>query len=222
MTEIRGLYAITDPVLTPENRMADACEAALRGGAHLLQYRDKDASPALRRQRATTLAELCRRHGALFLVNDDPELACEVGAAGVHMGQRDGAIAAARKLLGPDALIGISCHGEPALARQAADAGADYVAMGRFHPSRTKPHAPPASLEALEETCRELSIPVVAIGGINPDNAGPLLRAGASAIAVIHGLFAAGDIEARAREFTRIIESEGPLRPPDSRPGEAT
>lgn len=213
MTEIRGLYAITDPVLTPDERMGEACEAALRGGARLLQYRDKEASPQLRRQRAKELAQLCRHHGALFLVNDDPALAREAGAQGVHLGQGDSAIAQARELLGKDAIIGVSCHGEPGLARQAQQAGADYVAMGRFHPSPTKPRAPPASLEALEQTCRELSIPVVAIGGINPDNAGPLLRAGASAIAVIHGLFATDDVEARAREFTRIIESGGEAAP---------
>ena len=208
MSRVRGLYAITDPELLPEHRLRSACEAALRGGARILQYRDKPASPDQRLQRARMLRALCEDHDALFLVNDDPLLARECNAHGVHMGQRDGAIADARQQLGPDAVIGISCHGDPELARQAWQAGADYVAMGRFFPSHTKPQAPPAEIATLERVSRQLPVPVVAIGGINPDNAASLFRAGAAAIAVIHGLFGAGDIEARARQFSRITEKE--------------
>ena len=207
MADVRGLYAITDPQLIPAERLEQACAAALRGGARLLQYRDKPASSAERQQRASRLAALCRDHGALFLINDDPELAAEVGADGVHLGQSDGAVARARALLGPDAIIGVTCHGSLELARAAAAAGADYVAFGRFHASRTKPGAVAADPSILTAP---LPLPRVAIGGITPDNAPALIAAGADAVAVIHSLFSAPDIEAQARRFARLFSEETP------------
>lgn len=202
MAEIRGLYAITDPTLTPGDSLFSACEQALRGGARLLQYRDKTAEPALKRRRARQLRALCRDHGVLFLINDDPRLAAEAEADGVHVGQQDMAVAEARELLGDGALIGVSCHQDPELARRMVAAGADYVAFGRFFPSRTKPEASPASVSVL---ATPLQVPKVAIGGVTPDNAAPLVRAGASALAVIHALFASNDIEGTARAFARLF-----------------
>lgn len=202
MAEIRGLYAITDPHLIAAERLEQACAAALRGGARLLQYRDKPASASERHQRASRLARLCRDHGALFLVNDDAQLAADVGAHGVHLGQSDGAVARARDLLGPDAIIGVTCHGRIDLAQAAVAAGADYVAFGRFYPSRTKPEAIAADPAVLSVP---LSVPRVAIGGITPDNAPALINAGAAAVAVIHSLFSAADIEAQARLFARLF-----------------
>jgi thiamine-phosphate pyrophosphorylase len=203
---LRGLYAITDPERTPGENLLDACASALRGGAVLLQYRDKPAGPALRQERAARLRELCDHHGARLIINDDIELARRVGADGVHLGQSDGDPAAARARLGDRALIGVSCHGDPALARNAAARGVDYVALGRFFPSRTKPQAPPAGLETLRALRAELDLPLVAIGGVNPDNAPQLIEAGADLVAVIHDLFAAPDIEARARRFAELFE----------------
>ena len=202
MADIRGLYAITDPQLIAADQLLVACEAALRGGARLLQYRDKPASDAERRQRAASLRDLCREHGALLLVNDDPQLAADIGADGVHIGQSDGGIQRARQLLGPDAIIGVTCHSDPALARDAAEAGANYAAFGRFYPSHTKPGAPQAALSIL---ATPLALPKVAIGGVTPDNAPALIAAGADAVAVIHSLFSAADIEAQARRFANLF-----------------
>ena len=166
----------------------DAAEAALRGGARLLQYRDKTANPAQREYRAAQLRALCHQYDALFIVNDDPALAARVNADGVHIGQSDGGIKAARDQLGDSRIIGVTCHGDLALAGQAAEAGADYLAMGRFFTSQTKPQAPPASLAVLRQACQQFHQPVVAIGGVNPDNAPQLIDAGAVSVAVRHGL----------------------------------
>lgn len=202
MAEIRGLYAITDPQLIAAEQLLAACEAALRGGARLLQYRDKPASDAERRQRAASLRDLCRDHGALLLVNDDPQLAADIGADGVHIGQSDGGIQRARQVLGPQAIIGVTCHNNPDLAKAAAEAGANYVAFGRFFPSHTKPGAPAANPSVLATA---VPLPKVAIGGVTPDNASALISAGADALAVIHSLFSAADIEAQARLFANLF-----------------
>ncbi|MCG8394682.1 MAG: thiamine phosphate synthase [Pseudomonadales bacterium] len=205
---IHGLYAITDPTLTPDDRLLPAAEAALAGGARLLQYRDKTATIDQRRRRASQLRALCHEFEARFIVNDDPLLAAEVGADGVHIGQSDGGIAMARQLLGEHRLVGVSCHGDLALAERAAAEGADYLALGRFFPSHTKPQAPPASLNVLRQACQQFHRPVVAIGGVNPDNAPQLIEAGAAAVAVIHALFGhpdPADIEAAARQFSRLF-----------------
>lgn len=205
---IHGLYAITDPTLIPDRQLLPAAEAALRGGARLLQYRDKTASPAQRRQRASQLQALCRKHSALFLVNDDPTLAADIDADGVHIGQSDGGIARARQLLGPDKIIGVTCHSNLILAEQAADAGADYVAFGRFFPSRTKPQAPPADPLILDQARQRLTIPLVAIGGVDADNGCQLLAQGADALAVIHALFShqsPEQIEQAARRLAALF-----------------
>lgn len=202
---IRGLYAITDPLLTPGDQVLSAAEAALRGGARLLQYRDKPAGAATRRHRAARLALLCQEYGALFIVNDDAALAAEVEADGVHLGQSDGALRAARLLLGPNKLIGVSCHGRLELAGRAAADGANYLALGRFFDSHTKPGAPPASLETLARARRRFDLPLVAIGGVNPHNARQLIDAGADAVAVVHALFGGADIEAEARRLAGLF-----------------
>ncbi len=205
---IHGLYAITDPALIPDRQLLPAAEAALRGGARLLQYRDKTATPAQRRHRASQLQTLCRQYGALFLVNDDPALAADIEADGVHIGQSDGGIARARQRLGPDKIIGVTCHGDLTLAEQAAEGGADYVAFGRFFPSRTKPQAPPADSAILQQARKRLAIPLVAIGGIDAENGGRLLEQGADALAVIHALFsspAPEHVEQAARRLAALF-----------------
>ncbi len=153
----------------------------------------------MRQARALNL--LCQQYQVPLLINDDIELALACGAAGVHLGQSDGSHAAARAQLGADAIIGITCHDSLELAAQAQHDGADYLAFGAFFPSQTKPSARPASMEILAQARSRFALPIVAIGGISVDNAGQLIEAGADMTAVVHALFAADAITARAQQF---------------------
>ena len=202
---LKGLYAITDGSLTPGPALVPAVEAAIRGGARLVQYRDKSADAARRRQEAAALAVLCRGHGVTFIVNDDVELALDCGADGVHLGREDAALASARVRLGPRTLIGVSCYDSLEAAVSAAHGGADYIAFGSFYASGTKPGAVRAPLELLTEARRALSIPVCAIGGITPENGVRLVNAGADMLAVIRGLFAAPDVAKAARAYAALF-----------------
>lgn len=209
---IRGLYAIADRSYLEEAAFEPAIGAALEGGARVVQYRDKQGGPAQRETIARALNRLCQERGVPFLVNDDVALAMAVGAAGVHVGRDDPDIAAARRALGKKALIGVSCYNELERARRAQAAGADYVAFGRFFPSRTKPRAVQATTGLLQAARSELHIPIVAIGGITPDNGGSLIEAGADALAVIEGLFNQPDIRAAAERYAQLFieESDSP------------
>ncbi len=207
MKALRGLYAITPADLRGE-ALYRAVEAALAGGARILQYRDKSHDQPRRLAEARALAGLCRRHGALFIINDDPALAQVTGADGVHLGRDDATLEAARALLGPRAVIGVSCYDDFGRARRAAAAGADYVAFGAFYPSPTKPGAVRADPALLARARRELACPVVAIGGITPENAQPLITAGAAMVALIQGLFGAPDITAAARRIQGLFAAE--------------
>lgn len=204
--KLRGLYAITsEAIVADQTRLLDAASAALRGGAVLLQYRDKRNPRAVRLRLARRLAALCGDAGAKLIVNDDAALAAECGAHGVHLGADDGDIAAARTLLGTGALIGATCGNSLERAAQAVQAGADYVAFGRFFPSRTKPQAPPAELATLRGARASLHVPLCAIGGVTPENAPQLIDAGADLIAAIDGVFGASDIESAARAYARLF-----------------
>ena len=203
---LRGLYAITPETRDTQDLVARAA-ACLAGGAAALQYRAKGLAPGTALEQAQALAAACRRHGALFIVNDSLELARATAADGVHLGRDDGDPAAARREM-PDAIIGISCYAEPARAREAAAAGADYVAIGSVFASSTKPGAVRAPLDALAEARREAALPVVAIGGITLDNAPLAIGAGADMVAVISALFDAPDIAAAARAFTRLFDAQ--------------
>ena len=206
--KLRGLYAITDSKLLADGRLLPYVEAALRGGARLLQYRDKSADESRRLREAEALRELCERHGATLIINDDAELAARLGVS-VHLGQTDGSLAAARALLGRQAIIGATCHGSLQLADQAVAEGADYVAFGRFFQSLTKPGASEASPELLEQArARFADVPLVAIGGVSLDNAPELIGRGADLLAVINALFAAdtpAEVERRARAFAALF-----------------
>jgi thiamine-phosphate pyrophosphorylase len=198
----RGLYLITpDDADTP--RLL-ARVASVLPHAALLQYRNKPADAALRRVQAEALAGLCRAQGVPLVINDDAALAQAVGAAGVHLGEDDGDLAAARNLLGDDAIVGVSCYNEAARARTAAEAGARYIAFGAFFPSGTKPNARRATPDLLLGSA-DLGLPRVAIGGITPDNARGLVEAGADLLAVIGGVFDAPDPVAAARAFRALF-----------------
>jgi thiamine-phosphate pyrophosphorylase len=201
----RGLYALTDAVLLPDDRLIGAVERALLGGARLIQYRDKSHDAARRLTQAQALDELCQRYKVPLIINDDAELAAQVGAAGVHIGQDDPDLATARARLGPKAIIGVSCYDRLDLALAAERAGADYVAFGAFFPSPTKPHEIRPPIALLREARAALTVPIVAIGGITPDNAPLLLNAGADALAVVSAVFAQPDIQAAARRFAILF-----------------
>lgn len=188
-----GLYALTDPGLLPERVLAERVAAAVRGGARIVQYRDKDADDATRLRRGRAVLDACRAQGALCIVNDDVALAATLGADGVHLGRDDRDPAGARAVIGPGRLIGVSCYDRLDLAEAAVAAGADYVAFGSVWPSSTKPGAVRAPLTLLTEAARRLPVPVVAIGGITRDNAAATIAAGAHCVAVIRDLFAGSD-----------------------------
>jgi thiamine-phosphate pyrophosphorylase len=202
---IHGLYAITPEDSLLPRLSARVC-AVLDGGVRWVQFRHKTAPPPQKRALACELLRICKAVDARLIINDDPELALEIGADGVHLGADDGDIASARERLGPAKLIGASCANSVARARDAARAGADYVALGRFFPSRTKPDAPQASLDVLREVRGQLpDLPIVAIGGITLNNASTLLDAGADALACIDGLFEAADLQSRASQFLSLF-----------------
>lgn len=207
---LSGLYAVT-PDMADSTALAAKVEAALRGGARIVQYRSKSASMALRRAQGASIARLCRSWQATFIVNDSAELARELDADGVHLGRDDVTVGEARATMAPGKLIGVSCYNEMARARQAQAQGADYVAFGSFFASATKPAAAAAGAELLRLAATELALPVVAIGGVDADNAGALIAAGADCVAVVSALFDATDIEAQARRFACLFNVQVPL-----------
>jgi len=201
---ISGLYAVTpDTADTPG--LLDKVEAALGGGACLLQYRNKIADAALRLIQGRALVALCRKYQVPLIINDHLELALALDADGLHLGSEDGQLPEARARLGVGKMLGASCYRSVETAVVAQASGADYVAFGGFYPSLVKPGAVRAPLTLLQEAKRRLSVPVVAIGGITLDNAPQLLAAGADGLAVISALFGAPDIRAAARGFTALF-----------------
>ena len=203
MTVIKGLYAVSPEAEDSEQLLAKVSRV-LDNGVAILQYRNKSDNTVRRLRQASLLASLCKSRQVLFLINDDVTLARAVEADGVHLGKTDGSVADARAVLGANAIIGVSCHNDSALAEQAARDGASYVAFGAVFPSRTKPHAVAAPLSLFAQA-QKLGLPSVAIGGIHPDNAAEVVAAGASAIAVIGGLFDAPDPAAAARQMAALF-----------------
>ena len=196
------LYAITDSKLLPGNKLFAAVEQALQGGCQWVQYRDKSGDPEKRLREAQQLVALCKHYNAKLIVNDDVQLALDVNAHGVHLGQDDGSPQAARVLLGDEAIIGVTCHNSLSLAQQAVNDGANYIAFGRFFPSQTKPNARPAKFTLISEAKTKFpNVPIVVIGGITLSNACILLDAGADKIAVCHELFSAENVTQIAKAF---------------------
>ena len=199
---VRGLYAIT---AGPRSDLLDVVAAALRGRARVVQYRDKTNDAERRRSEAASIAALCRQHGALFIVNDDVELALAVGADGVHLGEDDADIAIARESLGGAAIIGVSCYDSLERAQDVATRGAGYLAFGAFFASRSKLTPRRATTKMIADA-RAFGLPLVAVGGIDADNAAPLISAGADCIAVISALFGAPDVEMQARKLSSLFD----------------
>ena len=200
--KVAGLYVVTDVACCRPEGLARV-RAALLGGARAVQLRCKGAGLAL--DTAQALVTMGHAFGVPVLVNDDVELAYAAGADGVHLGRDDATVEAARARLGPRAIIGVSCYADPDRARDLARRGADYLAFGSFYPSRTKPHAARAD-PSLLTAARALGKPLVAIGGILPENGRALIAAGASALAVVDGVFGHSDIRGAARAYQRLFE----------------
>ena len=206
MISLSGLYAITDARLISNAQFAIAVEQALMGGAHIIQYRDKSNDQNRRLRQALTVKQLCEQYQALCIINDDIELTKVVDADGLHIGQDDGAISDIRQQLGKHKIIGVSCYNQLALAQDAEQHGADYIAFGSFFPSPTKPDAQKASLELLIQAREQIKIPICAIGGITLNNAAQLLEAGADMLAVISDVFGHEDVLSASKAFKNLFE----------------
>jgi thiamine-phosphate pyrophosphorylase len=200
MATIAGLYALTPDLLDTDELIARVT-AAIAGGAAAVQYRNKIASPPLRRAQALALRDLCAVQGITFIVNDDVNLAYAVDADGVHLGRDDAPLLRARQRLGTTAIIGASCYDSLERAAAAVAAGADYVAFGSFFPSTTKPDAARVEASLLTAAKARFNVAAVAIGGITPATAPALIAAGADALAVITAVFDAPDVAAAAKAF---------------------
>lgn len=193
---IRGLYAVT-PDIADTAQLLTMVEASLQGGANVVQYRNKTAGSRLRIKQAQALLALCRQYQVPLIINDHVKLCLALDADGVHIGAEDGDVAAIKSRIG-DKILGASCYNRLELAQAAKQAGADYVAFGACFPSSTKPNAVKADLSLFQAN---LGIPIVAIGGITLENAEHVVKAGASAIAVINALYGAADIKQQASLF---------------------
>ncbi|USE38353.1 thiamine phosphate synthase [Endozoicomonas sp. SCSIO W0465] len=206
MHRFHGLYGVTDSQLQPDDRiLIETVEQALMGGMKVLQYRDKSLDSGKRLRQAGALKVLCHQYQALLIINDDIELALDVEADGVHLGQQDESLAYARERLGDYAMIGISCENSLEKAKAAVEQGANYIAFGNFFPSRTKPDAKNAELSILTEARQMFELPIVAIGGITLENAAEVISAGADMVAVVNNLFAAQNIRDRSQSFITLF-----------------
>lgn len=201
--KLRGLYVITDTKLIPRDRFVQTVEAAVRGGATMVQLREKETPQDEVIRLGRELLAVTKRYGALLIINDHPSVAKAVGADGAHVGREDPPVSEARALLGPEAIIGASCYGDVTRALAAEQEGADYVAFGTPFPSPTKTKRTDISLGIFRAAKQRVKVPVFAIGGITIDNVDEVIDAGADGIAVVSGVFAAADVEAAARALAQ-------------------
>jgi thiamine-phosphate pyrophosphorylase len=191
-----GLYAITND----SNNLEIKVKQAILGGASIIQYRDKSFDYKKRKQQGRLLLKICHTYNIPLIINDDVNLAKEINADGVHLGKNDDNLKNVRKVL-KDKIIGISCYNNLALAQQAQNNGADYIAFGSFFTSLTKPNAVIATLDLLKQARKKIVIPIVAIGGITPNNTKQLLDAGTDFIAVINGIFGQSNIRQATHSY---------------------
>ena len=205
---ISGLYVIIDGRFTRGRGCLKTAEAAIRGGARVIQLREKELPFAEALGLALEMRKLTQERGVAFIVNDDARLALECGADGLHLGQEDMPLADARALLGGGRMIGISTHSlEEALAAQ--DGGTDYIGFGPMYRTSTKDSGLPKGPEGLAAIRDRINIPIAAIGGINAGNAGDIIRAGADALAVVTAVTGADDMAAAAAEISSVFRSTG-------------
>lgn len=204
---LRGLYVITDKKLISRDSFAATVEKAVRGGASVVQLREKDTPGDEVVSLGKALLKMTRKYEVPLIINDSVELAKAIGADGVHLGEDDPMISHAREVLGGDRIIGVSCYGKLERGIDAEREGADYVAFGTPFFTPTKPERTPTSFDVLREAVSRIkSIPVFAIGGITPENADSVLETGVDGIAVITAVFGSRDPEKAARELAAIAE----------------
>jgi thiamine-phosphate pyrophosphorylase len=201
--KLRGLYAITDSSLTPYDYIDRYVLLALKGGAKIVQLRDKALSDEELYPVAKKIKKICKKHKALFLIDDRVVLAKAINADGVHIGGEDTPIELAREILGGKKIIGVSCYGDIERAMQMVKKSADYVAFGSFFPSKTKPHSKVVDKSVLKEA-KKLGVPVCAIGGIDTQNGKELIKAGADMLSVITALWSK-DVEKNAQNFCKLF-----------------
>lgn len=201
---IRGLYVIT-PDISDLETLIQRTELALQGGAIMVQYRSKTQHKDVKMQQCASILRLCRRYHVPCIVNDDVEMCRILEADGVHLGEKDHNIADVRHILGEDSIIGSSCYNQLERAKRAQKEGASYVAFGAMFPTLTKPNAPRATLELLRQARSEINMPIVAIGGLNLNNAQDVIETGIDAIAVITSLFDAKSIKETAETFSKMF-----------------
>lgn len=199
-----GLYVITKTAGLSAGQIVDSMTKAISGGAKVVQYRDKENTG--RTEIAKALLQVCRTARIPFIVNDDVDLAVNINADGVHLGKTDCDIKTARVNLDNDAIIGVSCYDSLTQAQIAQDQGATYVAFGRFFPSNSKPNASYASPKILAQA--DLKIPIVAIGGITPQNGKMLIDAGADLLAVIDAVCGQNNPEHAAQQFECLFKNQ--------------
>ena len=204
---LKGLYVITDQKLIPRDRFMDTVEKAIRGGAKIIQLREKDTPEEEIIRLGKELLKITRRYGIPLIINDSPKLAMEIGADGVHLGKDDTEISEARKILGGEAIIGVSCYGDIERGLQAEKEGADYLAFGTPFFTPTKPDRKTTPFEILKEAKRRIkTIPIFAIGGITKGNAKSVLETGVDGIAVITAVFSSPNPEEAARSLAEFFE----------------
>lgn len=201
---MKGLYLVT-PDWDDTQKMLDMTEAALRGGAALVQYRHKTATPQLRKEQASRLQALCRIYGRPFIINDFVDLCLELDADGIHVGGTDASVAQVRAAVGPNRIVGASCYGSMQLAHDAHQAGASYVAFGGFYPSRVKKYEVTTQPEIVAQAKKDIPLPNVVIGGMTQQNSAPLVAQGADMVAVISSVYMVDDPESAARGFAALF-----------------
>lgn len=205
MQELKGLYVIADTACIGAANIISKTDEVLSAGVKIIQYRDKVSTQSDRYKIAKSLRELTQDYKSLLLINDDAQLAASVDADGVHLGKEDISIEEARSSLGENKIIGASCYASYVNAQPAINASADYIAFGSFFPSPTKPDAPRAEIELIQQAKQDYKIPVCAIGGITPQNATNVLAAGADMIAVISAVFNASSPKRAVQEYLSIM-----------------
>ena len=208
---ISGLYVILDPNFLKGISEVEAAEAMIRGGARVIQWRDKTRDKGEQLPIVKEVNRICAASGVTSIVNDHVDLALASGADGVHLGQKDLPLVEARALMPEGAVIGVSTATVEEARKAEAD-GAYYIAVGAIYPTTSKAVTRPAGLVTLESVSGKVSVPVVAIGGINADNVGPVVEAGADSVCVISAVLSATDIEAAARDLSSKIRASGRRR----------